>query len=91
MNCSRRDSAKGVAAILGGGVAAMPYQPFGSWSAPFYGSAALALIAAVSALRAAFGAAASKGRQRPRAREGPGPLESWYAGTTSQPVKTHDG
>jgi hypothetical protein len=43
-------SAKGVAAILGGGLAAMLYQRFGSWSAPFYGSATLALIAAVSAL-----------------------------------------
>ena len=43
-------SAKGVAAILGGGLAALLYQRFGIWSAPFYGSVTLALIAAVSAL-----------------------------------------
>ena len=49
-NYSFMYSAKGVAAILGGGLAAMLYQRFGSWSAPFYGSATLALIAAVSAL-----------------------------------------
>lgn len=39
-------TAKGVASILGGGVAAMLYQQFGNWSACFYGSAAMALIAA---------------------------------------------
>jgi OFA family oxalate/formate antiporter-like MFS transporter len=43
-------SAKGVAAILGGGLAAMLHQRFGSWSAAFYGSAGLALVAAVFAL-----------------------------------------
>jgi MFS transporter, OFA family, oxalate/formate antiporter len=43
-------SAKGVASILGGGIAAMLYQRFGSWSAAFYGSAALALLAAFSAI-----------------------------------------
>src|SRR6267143_528841 len=42
-------SAKGVASILGGVVAALLYERFGSWSACFYGSAALALIAAVMA------------------------------------------
>src|SRR5258706_1238367 len=42
-------SAKGVASIIGGGVAAMLYEQFGSWDACFYGSAALALIAAVMA------------------------------------------
>ncbi|MFN8062384.1 MAG: oxalate/formate MFS antiporter [Vicinamibacterales bacterium] len=43
-------TAKGVASILGGGVAAMLYQQFGSWAACFYGSAAMALVAAVIAL-----------------------------------------
>jgi MFS transporter, OFA family, oxalate/formate antiporter len=48
-------TAKGVAAIVGGGLAALLYERFGSWSAAFYGSAALALTAAVMAvgLRAA--------------------------------------
>jgi OFA family oxalate/formate antiporter-like MFS transporter len=39
-------SAKGVASIVGGGLAALLFERFGSWSAAFYGSAALALIAA---------------------------------------------
>jgi OFA family oxalate/formate antiporter-like MFS transporter len=43
-------TAKGVASILGGGLAAMLYQQFGSWSAAFYGSATLALIASGMAL-----------------------------------------
>jgi OFA family oxalate/formate antiporter-like MFS transporter len=38
-------SAKGVASIIGGGVAAMLFERFGSWTACFYGSAVLALIA----------------------------------------------
>jgi OFA family oxalate/formate antiporter-like MFS transporter len=38
-------SAKGVASILGGWVAALLFERFGSWTACFYGSAALALIA----------------------------------------------
>jgi OFA family oxalate/formate antiporter-like MFS transporter len=42
-------SAKGVAAIIGGGLAALLYEQFGSWSACFYVSAALALLAAVLA------------------------------------------
>jgi OFA family oxalate/formate antiporter-like MFS transporter len=42
-------SAKGVASIIGGGVAAMLYERFDSWAACFYGSAALALAAAVIA------------------------------------------
>jgi MFS transporter, OFA family, oxalate/formate antiporter len=49
-------SAKGVAAIIGGGVAALLYERFGSWTACFYGSAALALMAAVIA----FGLRASR-------------------------------
>ena len=39
-------TAKGVASIMGGGLAALLFERFGSWSAAFYGSAALALIAA---------------------------------------------
>jgi MFS transporter, OFA family, oxalate/formate antiporter len=48
-------TAKGVAAIIGGGLAALLYERFGSWSAGLYGSAALALVAGVMAvgLRAA--------------------------------------
>jgi OFA family oxalate/formate antiporter-like MFS transporter len=53
-------SAKGVASIIGGGIAAMLYERFGSWSACFYGSAILALGAAVIAfgLRASAAPAA---------------------------------
>lgn len=48
-------TAKGVAAIIGGGLAALLYERFGSYSLAFYGSAALAFIAALMAygLRAA--------------------------------------
>ena len=48
-------SAKGVASIIGGGLAATLYERFGTWSACFYGSALLALVAAalIFALRAA--------------------------------------
>jgi len=44
-----------VASIIGGGLAALLYERFGTWSACFYGSAALALLAAATAfaLRAA--------------------------------------
>ena len=51
-------SAKGVASIIGGVVAALLYESFGSWDACFYGSAALALGAAVMAfgLRASVAA-----------------------------------
>ena len=37
-------SAKGVASIIGGGLSAMLYERFGTWSAAFYGSATLALL-----------------------------------------------
>jgi OFA family oxalate/formate antiporter-like MFS transporter len=43
-------SSKGVAAILSGYVAAELFERFGTWNAVFYGSAILALIAAVGAL-----------------------------------------
>ena len=39
-------SAKGVASIIGGGVAALLFERFGTWTACFYGSAVLALLAA---------------------------------------------
>jgi OFA family oxalate/formate antiporter-like MFS transporter len=39
-------SAKGVASIIGGGLAALLYERFGTWTACFYGSAVLALLAA---------------------------------------------
>jgi MFS transporter, OFA family, oxalate/formate antiporter len=42
-------SAKGVASIIGGGVAALLYERFDTWAACFYGSAVLALMAAVMA------------------------------------------
>ena len=42
-------SAKGVASIIGGGLSAMLYERFRTWSAAFYGSATLALLAAVAA------------------------------------------
>jgi MFS family permease len=41
---------KGVAAILGGGLAAQLFQSSGSWAPAFYGSAALALVSAGMAL-----------------------------------------
>ncbi len=43
-------SAKGVASIIAGGLAAQLFEHFGSWTACFYGSAALALAAAIIAL-----------------------------------------
>ena len=42
-------SAKGVASIIGGGVAALLYERFGTWTACFYGSAILAVLAAMIA------------------------------------------
>ena len=53
-------TAKGVASIIGGGLAALLYERSGSWVMGFYGSAALALSAA--ALAVALRAAASAGR-----------------------------
>ena len=43
-------SAKGIASIIGGGLAALLFERFGSWSAAFYGSAAMALISGFMAL-----------------------------------------
>ncbi len=39
-------SAKGVASIIGGGLAALLFERFGTWAACFYGSAMLAFLAA---------------------------------------------
>jgi hypothetical protein len=49
-------SAKGVSSIIAGGIAAMLFEKFGSWTACFYGSAALALCASIIA----FGLRASR-------------------------------
>jgi len=49
-------TAKGVASIIGGGVGAMLYERSGSWASGFYGSAAMALVAA----GLAFGLRASR-------------------------------
>jgi len=43
-------STKGVASILAGGLAAMLFEKTGSWDYAFYGSAVLALLAAVGAI-----------------------------------------
>jgi OFA family oxalate/formate antiporter-like MFS transporter len=49
-NYSFMYSAKGMASIIGGGLAAVLFEKFGSWSAAFYGSALLALVSGVMAL-----------------------------------------
>jgi OFA family oxalate/formate antiporter-like MFS transporter len=43
-------SAKGVASIIGGGLAAMLFERFGGWSAALYGSAVMALVAGLMAI-----------------------------------------
>ena len=43
-------TAKGVAAIIGGYLAAILFEQFGSWTAVFYGSAVLAFLSSVTAL-----------------------------------------
>jgi OFA family oxalate/formate antiporter-like MFS transporter len=43
-------SAKGVASIIGGGLAALLFEKFGSWEAAFYGSALMALASSVLAI-----------------------------------------
>jgi OFA family oxalate/formate antiporter-like MFS transporter len=53
-------SAKGVASIIAGGLAALLFERFGSWSSAFYGSAVLALIAAVLAFGLRSATAASR-------------------------------
>jgi OFA family oxalate/formate antiporter-like MFS transporter len=53
-------SAKGVASIIGGGVAALLFERFGTWTACFYGSAVLALLAAALILGMKFMSASSR-------------------------------
>ena len=55
-------TAKGVASIIGGWVGALLYEQSGSWAMGFYGSAVMALVAAVLAygLRAAHATAKAK-------------------------------
>lgn len=43
-------TAKRVASIIGGGLSALLFERFGSWSAAFYGSAVLALLSGIVAL-----------------------------------------
>ena len=62
-------TAKGVASIIGGYAAALLYEQSGSWAMGFYGSAVMALVAAVLAfgLRAANATAKAKAAKIPRA------------------------
>jgi len=57
-------TAKGVASIIGGYVAARLYEQSGSWETGFYGSAVMALVAAVLAygLRASRATAKARGK-----------------------------
>ena len=43
-------TAKGVSSIIGGGLAAVLFEKFGSWTAAFYGSAALAFVSGLMAI-----------------------------------------
>jgi OFA family oxalate/formate antiporter-like MFS transporter len=56
-------TAKGVASIIGGYAAALLYEQSGSWAMGFYGSAAMALVAAVLA----YGLRASRATARAKA------------------------
>jgi len=49
-------TAKGIAAVIGGGLAAMLFETWGSWRGPLYGSAVLALASAALALYLRAGA-----------------------------------
>jgi len=55
-------TAKGVASIIGGYVAALLYERSGSWEMGFYGSAAMALVAAGLAYGLRTSAATAKAR-----------------------------
>jgi drug/metabolite transporter superfamily protein YnfA len=57
-------TAKGVASIIGGYVAALVYERSGSWAMGFYGSAVMALVAAVLA----YGLRASQATVRAKAK-----------------------
>jgi MFS transporter, OFA family, oxalate/formate antiporter len=43
-------SAKGLASLVGGGIAAVLFEKTGTWNYAFFGSAALALVSALMAL-----------------------------------------
>jgi MFS family permease len=60
-------TAKGVASIIGGYVAALLYEQSGSWATGFYGSAAMALVAAALAygLRVSHASAKAKAAKIP--------------------------
>jgi OFA family oxalate/formate antiporter-like MFS transporter len=64
-------TAKGVASIIGGWVAALLFEQFGSWTVGFYGSALMALVAAGMALKLRAAAARLKAAElRPAATTG---------------------
>lgn len=54
-------TAKGVASIIGGWFGAFLFEQFGSWSVGFYGSAVMALVAAMLAIGLRSAAAPSRG------------------------------
>ena len=62
-------TAKGVASIIGGYVAALLYEQSGSWAMGFYGSAVMALVAAVLA----YGLRTSQATARAKAAKIPAP------------------
>jgi hypothetical protein len=55
-------TAKGVASIIGGWFAAFLFEQSGSWAIGFYGSAVMALAAAVMAIGLRAAAATAKAR-----------------------------
>ena len=69
-------STKGVASIIGGGIAAIIYERTGSWAAVFYGSAVLALIAAL-------GSIGLRKMPLPRKRN----AEAWQAAASPAPIE----
>ena len=80
-------TAKGVASIIGGGVAALLFEHFGTWSAGFYGSAVLALLAA----GLIFGLRGTAAALSDAACAGDGQV-AWWTRTRSRgqlPTRTH--
>jgi len=57
-------TAKGVASIFGGGIAAMLFQKYGSWNVPVYWTAALTLVSAALILAIRFMPLPVQGRQQ---------------------------
>ena len=60
-------SAKGVAALVGGGIAATLFEKTGTWNYAFFGSAALALLSALMALGVRAMPLPTKRHEAPRA------------------------